>query len=164
MLPLTSDTLQVSIVSGLLVVARVPKQRITLTREDTRDPGVLVRDTPDSHTNALLDGKARRSHAGEGGVLESTARFSGGGVQADIDLSVGDIDAEVGGGAESSLKNGLLGGGAGSGGSVLGRHVALVTDAVDLDAVGLDELHNTGGALGLLLVELKVVVVVWEFD
>lgn len=158
---LTSDTGQERIVSGLLIVVVVPEKSITLAGENTRDPRILVRDTPDGHSDADLDSKAGRGHTLPGGSLLSAAGLSGRGEQTDIDLRVDDVDAKVGGRAQSSLKNGLLGGWASGSGSLLGGHVALVTDTVDLNAVGLDEVDDAGGTLGLLRVVLEVVVIVF---
>jgi hypothetical protein len=152
---------QESIVHRLLLIVLIPQQRASLTRENTRDPAVQVRNTPNSHANALGHVHARPRHALVGCDLGLDLGSVWRRVQTDVDLGVDDVDAEVGGLAESGLEDGLLGGGTGAGLSGLGGHVGLVADAVDqVLAVGLDELDDAGGAGGLCAVVFEVVVVV----
>ena len=63
-------------------------------------------------------------------------------VHPDVDLSVRNINAEVGEHAERAGEDVLLGGRDVLGGGGLGDHVALEADAVDAVAVGLDELGS----------------------
>lgn len=159
-LVLASNTSQETIVRRLLLEVLIEQQRRAFPSKHTRNPGVLVRDAPDGHANTSLDGQAAGSHALVSRNLGSRLLGGDGGVQAHVDLGVDDIDTQVGGCAKRGLENGLFGRWAGCGRSVLGGNVALVANAVDLDAVGLDELDDAGSAGSLRAVELEVVVVV----
>lgn len=144
----------------LLVIVLVPEKGRSLSGENTRNPAVLIGDTPNSHTNALLDVNARLGNAlvriGLNGKLLGSSRS----VHTDVDLCVSNVDALVSGGAESGSQSLLIWGGAWSGGSCLAGEMGLVTDAIDLDAVGLDELHDTLSTESLVAVELEVVIVI----
>jgi hypothetical protein len=75
----TLNTLQETVISRLLLVVVIKKQSRALTREDTRDPRVLVRDTPNSHTNALLDSKASAGEVLPNCGLRGNLRVADGG-------------------------------------------------------------------------------------
>jgi len=166
--PLTSnnlfrslDTSLEAIVRFLLAVIIIEQQALAFALENTRNPAVLVANAPNSHTNALLD-----VQAGAGNVLPdesltgNSSRVDGSGVQTDIDLSVGNVNAEIGGGAESSFESGLVRSGAGVGVGAFRSQVALVADTIDVDAIGLDELDDADGASSLIAVVLDIVVIV----
>lgn len=57
----TLNAPQETVIGRLLLVVVIEQQSTALTFEDTWNPGVLIGDTPDSHTNALLNGKASPS-------------------------------------------------------------------------------------------------------
>lgn len=154
---------QESVVSRLPLVFIVEKKSRALTLEDTRNPAVLVRYTPNSHTNALLDSKARAGNilpglnlglglCGRGGVC----------VYTDINLSVGNIDAKVSSGAESILENLLARSWGGVGGCSLGCKMGLVTNTVDLNTVRFNELDDADRTLGLGAVVFNVVIVILD--
>lgn len=145
----------------LLVIVLVPEKGSSLGGENTRNPAVLIGDTPNSHTNALLDVNARLGNAlvriGLNGELLGSSRS----VHPDVNLRVSNVDALVSGGAESGSQSLLVWSWAWSGGSCLAGKMRLVADAVDLDAVGLDKLHDTLSTESLVAVELEVVIIVW---
>jgi hypothetical protein len=85
----------------------------------------------------------------------------GGGVHADVDLGVDDVDVQFGEALQDCLESGLVGQGAGGRGHFLGQ-VGLQAHAVDVYAVALDELDDALGSEGLVAVVLEVVVVVVE--
>jgi hypothetical protein len=72
----------------------------------------------------------------------------------------GNLYAEISSCAESSLESLLVGGDAGVALGRLGGEMALVTDTVDVDAVGLDELDDADGTGCLVAIVFNVVVVV----
>jgi hypothetical protein len=158
------DTLEEAGISRLLLVVVVPEKCGTLALKDARDPGVLVGDSPDSHTNASLD-----SHAGLGDALVSIGLDlellgGGGSVHAEVNFGVDNVNAKVGSSAESSLEGLLVGSSTGGSGGGLAGKMGLVANTVDADAVGLDELDDASSTLGLLRVVLKVVVIVEELS
>jgi hypothetical protein len=159
---LALDTLEKALVRRLLLVVVIPHKGSTLAGEDTRNPRVLVGDTPDSDTNASLDSQARLGNALVSISLDLQLLGSSRSVHAEIELGVDNIDAKVGSRAKSSLESLLVGSGSRSSGSGLASKMSLVANTVDLDAVRLDELDDALGTLGLLRVVLKVVVVVEE--
>ena len=158
------DALEEASVGGLLHVVVVPEKGSTLVLKDTRDPRVLVGDTPDSHTNASLDVHARLGNALESIGLDLELLGSGGRVHTKVNLGVDDVNAKVSSRAESSLEGSLVGSGTGSSGSGLSGKMGLVANTVDADAVGLDELNDALSTLGLLRVVLEVVVIVEELS
>ena len=50
----TSNALHESIIRRLFTITRIPPQRCAFPRKCTRNPRVLVRDTPCAHTNTFL--------------------------------------------------------------------------------------------------------------
>lgn len=158
------DSLQETGISWLLVVVVIKEKGSTFASENTGDPRVQVGDTPNGHANALLNGQARLSNALESISLDLELLGGGGGVHAEIDLGVDDLDAEICGGAKSSFKSGLVGSSAGSGRGGLAGKMGLVANTVNANAIGLDELDDAGSTLGLVTVVLKVVVVVEELS
>ena len=110
------DSLEEAGVGRLLLVVVVPEKGSTLVLKDTRDPRVLVGDTPDSHTNASLDSHARLGNTLESIGLDLKLLRSSGGVHAEVDLGVDNVDAKVGSRAESSLESSLVGSGTRSSG------------------------------------------------
>ena len=157
---LALDTLEEALVRRLLLVVVIPEKGSTLAREDTRNPRVLVGDTPDSHTNASLNSQARLGNALVSISLDLELLGSSRSVHAEIDLGVDNVDAKISSRAKSSLESLLVGSGSRSSGSGLASKMSLVANTVDANAVGLDELDDALGTLGLLRVVLKVVVVV----
>jgi hypothetical protein len=156
---------QESVISRLPLVFIVEKKSRALTLEDTRNPAVLVRYTPNGHTNAPLDSKARAGNilpglhlslglCGRGGVC----------VYTDINLSVDNIDAKVSSGAESILENLLARSWGGVGWCSLGCKMGLVTNTVDLNTVRFDELDDADRTLGLGAVVFNVVIVVLDLS
>ena len=122
--------------------------------ESLRNPRVLVRHTPDSDTNAAGDVKARAhdvsvvvSLGSEGGRRGRKAGV------ADVELGVGDLEAE---GREATEDSGEVG----AGGRAADDEMALETDAVDGGAGVLDDGDGFVDAVGLGAVVLEVVVVV----
>lgn len=117
---------------------------------------------PNSHTNAPLNIKASRRniliHISLDLQLLGRRRRQ----HADVDFSVCDVDAELRRLLERFLEVCQRRGGAGRRGRSFLGQVALVADAVDADAVGLDELDDALGAGGFGAVEVDVVVVVEE--
>jgi hypothetical protein len=155
------DTLEEAVVGRLLGVVVVPQQRGALGSKNTRDPRILVGDTPDSHTDTPLDSKARPGNALVGSSLDLELLGGGRSVHANVDLSVDNINALVGGGSERGLKGGLIRDSTGSSGCALAGEVGLVSSAIDeVLAIGLDKLDDTLRSLGLCAVVLKVVIVV----
>lgn len=118
---------------------------------------------PDGHADAAWHGQARSGDPGVAVGLVLELLGGGGGVHADVDLGVGDVDAEVGHGAQAALEDLLGRGGDVLGAGLLGDQVALEADAVDLDAPRLDQLDDAHGAQGLgrggAVLEVVVVVV-----
>ncbi|KAI3475175.1 hypothetical protein L1887_63490 [Cichorium endivia] len=129
-----------------------------------KTPGIQekgVRDAPDGHADAPLDGEAALSNSLVGLGLRAELLGGGRGVHADVNLSVDNVDVELGVAAEDGLESLLVGQRTGGGSGLLGK-VGLEADAIDLDAVALDELDDALGAEGLIAVVLEVVVVVEE--
>ena len=85
-----------------------------------------------------------------------------GGVHADVDLGVHDINALIGCGVESGLESLLVWYNARCSWSHLAGKMGLVSDTVNLDAIGLDELDNVLGSGSLLVIVFKVVVIVYS--
>jgi hypothetical protein len=155
------NALEEAVVRGLLVVVLVPEQACTFARENTRNPTVLVRNTPYGHSDAAFNGNARLGDALEAVCLNLKLLLSGRCVHADIDLSVGNINTKISGCTKSSLQNILIRGGAWSSWGCFTGQMRLVTNTVNLDAVRLDKLDDALSACGLVAVEFKVVVVVY---
>lgn len=160
---LTTNGVQGRSVRGLLLVVVVPEQSRTLTRESSRNPRVLVRDTPDSDTNTSLNIHARANHASVSSSVSVQLLLVSRSVHADIKLSVSNIDVELG---EAVKNRGELGARRSRcvlSGSALAGHVSLKTNTVNAKTVGLDELGDANSTLSLGTTVLKVVVVVVEF-
>jgi hypothetical protein len=151
--------------SRLLLVVVVPQERLALARKDTRDPRVLVRGAPESDSDAAHIVEARLENVGVHFSLDLELRslVAGRSVEPDVELGVGNVHAEVREQRQSGIQRAQARGDAASGGSGrLRGQVALKADAVDACAVGLDQLYDAGGALGLLGAIRQVVVVVKE--
>ncbi|PVH95169.1 glycoside hydrolase family 2 protein [Periconia macrospinosa] len=143
-------------------VVLVPNIGSAFARESLRDPRVLVGNTPNSQTNAPLDSKASLSNALVDFLLDLELLGGSGSEHADVDLGVGDVNAERGGFLESLLEVGLAGSRTRCGGARFLCEMSLVTDTVDAEAVGLDEADDAGGTIGFGVVEIDVVVVIWR--
>lgn len=157
----TLDTRQEAPVGWFLFVVLIPKQARTFALEDTWNPRVFVRDTPNRHSNTPLDSETRPGHTLPSRNLQSSLLGVGGRVKTNVDLSVGHIDAEIGSSAESSLKGLLIRSGARGSRSALRSDVTLVTYTIDMDTIRLDEFNNTSSTCSLGTIEFKVVIVVW---
>ena len=155
----TLDTLEEAIVGRLLLEVLIPKESSSLAREDIGYPGEGIRDTPDSHADTPLDRKAGPGDRLVGRSLGFQLFGSSGGVHADVDLSVNNIDVQRSEAAEDSLKRCLAGQSTSRRGHLLGK-VSLEADTVDVHTVALDELDNALGSESLVAVILEVVVVV----
>lgn len=146
------NTIQETLVRRLLLVLGIPNISLTLASENPRDPRVLIRDAPNSHSNASLDRKASLGYPLVGLLLDLELLGRRRREHADVDLSVNDVDAERSRLLESLLEVGLSGCWAGSGGGGFLGEVGLVADAVDADAVGLDEFDDSLRARGFGIV------------
>ena len=150
-------------VLGLGLVVVVEEQRSALTREDARDPGVAVGDAPDGVGHAALHEEAGLHRLVPVGLLRvgvqgrqrlageragRGARLDGG---ADVDLGLGDVQAQVG----EALHGGLQ-----VREAVLGAQVGLEAHAVDRHLLRLELLHQVVDGLALGPGVLDVVVVV----
>jgi hypothetical protein len=139
----------------------IEQQSLALSRENTRNPTILVRHAPHRHANALLDRQTCLGHVGpDSGLRRHALGAQRRRVQSDVELRVRDVDAQVGGGAQRSNQSGGVGRGAGVAVGGLRGQVALVADAVDVDAVRLDQLDDADGTGGFGAVVFDVVVVV----
>jgi hypothetical protein len=156
------NTLQEALVRRLLLVVLIEEQRSTLTRKHPRNPRVLIRNAPNSHANAPLDRQARLRNALVSRRLHSELLRCRRRVQSQIQLGVRDIDAQVRRSTKSGRESFSAWGRAGRRRRSLGGEMGLVADAVDLEAVRLDELDDADGASRLVAVVLEVVVVVEE--
>ncbi len=139
---------------GLLVEGCVVEERVALAAEGLGDPAVLVGVRPNGDTDAAGHIEAR---ADDVGIVVTLSDSSGGGGRqgrvADIELSVGDLDAESG--------EALQGGGeARTGGGAADDEMALEANTIDLCARCLHGLDQLDGKVGLGAVVLQVVVVV----
>lgn len=159
---LALNTLEEALVCRLLLVVLIPKKRSTLTIEDTRDPRILVRNSPYGDTDASLDGQARFGNALKSIGLNLQLLRSSRGVHAEIELGVDNVNAKVSSGVKSSFESLLVWGGAWGSWCGLAGKMGLVANTVDADTVGLDKLNDARSTLGLLRVVLEVVVVVEE--
>ena len=157
---LTTDSVEGRSVRRLLLVVVVPEQSRALTRESTGDPRVLVRNTPDSDTNTSLNIHARANHAGVSSSVGVQLLLISRSVHADIKLSVSNIDVELGEAVENRGELGARRSRCVLSRSALAGHVSLETDTVNAKTVGLDQLGDANGTLGLGTTVLKVVVVV----
>ena len=155
----TLDALEEAVVGRLFLEVLIPKKSSSLAREYSGNPGISIRDTPDSHADTPLDGKAAAGDSLKSRSLGGQLRGSGGSVHADVDLSVDNVDVQGSEAVENSLKC-CLGGQKTSGrGNLLGK-VSLKANTVDVRTVALNELNNALGSERLVAVVLKVVVVV----
>ncbi|KAH4930737.1 hypothetical protein HBI79_114280 [Parastagonospora nodorum] len=99
----TLNAAQETAIDSLLVVVIVPKQACTLALENARNPTVLVGDSPDSHTDTLLDSETSLCTVVPDCNLGSSGRLGGAVVVLpDIELSVSNLDTKIGSGSESS--------------------------------------------------------------
>jgi hypothetical protein len=84
-------------------------------------------------------------------------RLRGGGLHADINLGVGDLDAEI----DERLQ---VAGKVLADGGLTDGEMGLETDAVDLGTVGLDEFDDVLGTGGLGATPFDAVVIVVELN
>lgn len=122
---------------------------------------IEIPDAPNCNADATLDSKAAPGDRLVGLGLDTKLLRSGGSVHADVNLSVDNVDVQLGVAAEDSLESGLVGKSTGSRGNFLSQ-VSLKTNTIDVDTVALDELDNTLSTESLVAIVLKVVVVVEE--
>lgn len=155
----TLDTLEEAIVGRLLLEVLIPKKSSSLAREDSGNPRKGIRDTPDGHTDTPLDRKAAPGDSLVSRSLGLQLRGSSGGVHADVDLGVDNVDVQNSEAAEDSFECCLSGQDTSGRGNLLGK-VSLKANAVNVHTVALDELNNALGSEGLVAIVLKVVVVV----
>jgi hypothetical protein len=149
------------IVRLFLRILIIEQQSLALSGENTRNPTILVRHAPHRHANALLDRQTRLGHIRPDRRLRRHAlgaqRRS---VESDIEFRVRDIDAQIGRSTQRRNQRRRVGRSAGVAIGRLRGQVALVADAVDVDAVGLDKLDDADCAGGFGAVVFNVVVVV----
>lgn len=134
---------------GLLVEVAVIECSIAVL-----DPVVFVDVAPDGDADAAGDVQAGADHVGI--VITLLGEGGGGGgdrLVRDVELGVGDFDAESGEALEEV-------GHGGARGRAADLHMGLETDTVNGGAGGFDELDELEGPFGLGAVVLEVVVVV----
>jgi hypothetical protein len=154
---LTVQHIQEGLVGGLLLVVVVPQQRITLSRERSRDPRVLVCNTPEGDTDAARDVDTALRYACVSCSMRGQLLLVAGCVHADVKLGVCDIDAEAGVVVKHTSQGRYAGSDRASGACRLGQKVSLQTNTIDLHAPGLDELDNAHSTLVLGRAVLEVV-------
>lgn len=145
-------------VGGLGAEVGVPQAGVALAGEGAGDPGVEIGEVPHGDADAVGDGEAGGDGVDVVGGLLLVARGGGReGREADVELGVGDLDAEGG----EALEVGRLGC------EVGGRAydvMGLETNTVNLDATGLEGLDDVLCCGGLGSRVLNVVVIVVQLD
>lgn len=131
----------------------IVQQRGALAGERIRNPAVLVRDAPDGHADAAVHVEARAHHVREVVALRHQRAVGGReGRVADVQLGVGDLEAEGREAAQRRGEGGPRGGGP-------DNEVALEANAVDGGAGVLDDLGGLEDAVCLGAVVLEVIVI-----
>lgn len=126
--------------------------------EETRTIEVKTYPEGNANTAVVVHARLDDTLVLDGLLLELLG--GGGGVHANVNLGVLDIDALVGEAAEGALEDLEVRGDIALGRGGLDDEVALEADAVDAGAVRPDQVDELGRLDGLDLVELEVEVVV----